>query len=132
MIVVDASAALELLLLTESGHEIADRIFDPGESLHAPELIDLEIAQVLRRYERLGALSATRADEAFADWTALPLERYAHRLLLPRVWELRANLTAYDAAYVALAELLDATLLTCDAALARAPHGAKVELVEGS
>lgn len=132
MIVVDASAALELLLLTEAGQAVAERLFDPAESLHAPELIDLEVAQVLRRYERLGALGMLRANEALADWTAFSLERYSHRLLLPRAWELRANLTAYDAAYVALAELLDATLLTCDAAIARAPHGARVELIAGS
>lgn len=129
MIVVDASAALELLLLTAAGRGIAERLFDSGESLHAPELVDLEVAQVLRRFERSRALSAARAAEALDDWSALALERYSHALLLPRAWELRSNLTIYDGVYVALAELLDAPLLTCDAALARAPHRARVELV---
>ena len=129
MIVVDASALLELLLSTAAGRAVGERIFDPSESLHAPELVDLEVAQVLRRYERSRALGATRAGEALRDFEALPLERYSHRLLLQRAWELRANLTLYDAAYVALAELLDAPLLTCDPSLARAPHGAQIELV---
>lgn len=128
MIVLDASALLELLLVTPTGRAIAERAFAPAASLHAPELIDLEVAQVLRRYERAGALPAGRAAEALQDLADLRLERYSHRLLLPRIWELRANSTAYDAAYVALAELLDAPLLTCDAALAAAPHGARVEL----
>ena len=131
MIVVDASAVLELLLRSETGAAVEARIFAPNESLHAPELVDLEVAQVLRRYERAGGMSAQRAEEALDDLAALPLERYPHRPLLARVWELRPNLTAYDAAYVALAELLEAPLLTCDGALARAPHRARVELAEG-
>ena len=129
MIVLDASAAIELLLLTRTGSSLVDRVFAPGEDLHAPELVDLEVAQVLRRFERAGELGAERARQALDDLADLPLERYAHRLLLPRAWELRSNLTIYDAVYVALAELLDAPLLTCDAALARAPHDARVELV---
>ncbi|MGH7336564.1 MAG: type II toxin-antitoxin system VapC family toxin [Myxococcota bacterium] len=129
MIVLDASAALELLLLTKPGLGLADRLFEAGETLHAPELIDLEVGQVLRRYERSRGLTAERARQALDDFEALPLERYAHRLLLRRAWELRANLTIYDGAYVALAELLDAPLLTCDAAIARAAHRARVELV---
>jgi predicted nucleic acid-binding protein len=129
LIVVDASAAIELLLGTPAGALVAERLFDPGESLHAPELLDLEVAQVLRRYERAKILDAARAAAALHDLADLPLERYSHRLLLPRAWELRANLTIYDAAYVALAELLDAPLLTGDATLARAPHHARVEVV---
>lgn len=129
MIVLDASAAIELLLGTPAGALVAERLFDPGESLHAPELLDLEVAQVLRRYERARILDAARAAAALHDLADLPLERYSHRLLLPRAWELRANLTIYDAAYVALAELLDATLLTGDATLARAKHHARVEVV---
>ncbi|MFN7942464.1 MAG: type II toxin-antitoxin system VapC family toxin [Thermoanaerobaculia bacterium] len=131
MIVLDASAALELLLRTAVGRDLAERVFDPAESLHAPELIDLEVGQVLRRYERTGVLGAARAEEALADFAALPLERYSHRLVLARAWQLRANLTLSDAAYVALAELLDAPLVTCDAALARAPHAARVEVLGG-
>ena len=129
MIVLDASAALELLLVTDLGRALADRLLEPRESLHAPELVDLEVAQVLRRFERAKTLSAARAEQALDDLAALPLERYSHRLLLRRAWELRPNLTLYDAAYVALAELLDAPLLTCDAALARAPYAARVELL---
>ena len=130
MIVVDASAAIELLLGTAAGAAVAERLFDPVESLHAPELLDLEVAQVLRRYERAKLLDATRAEAALQDLADLPLERYSHRLLLPRAWELRANLTIYDACYIALAELLEAPLLTGDATLASAHHGARVELFE--
>lgn len=129
MIVVDASVVLEVLLLSETGVAVGPRLFDPAEDLHAPELLDLEVAQVLRRHERSGALTARRASEALQDLADLRLERYSHRLLLDRAWALRANLTIYDAAYVALAELLGCPLLTCDAALARAPHGARVELL---
>ena len=88
------------------------------------------VAQVLRRYERTGGLSTTRGAGALRDLEDLAIERYPHRPLLPRVWELRANLTAYDAVYVALAEALEATLLTGDARLARAPHRARVELLD--
>ena len=128
MIVVDASAAVELLLGTARGAVIAE-IFDPAESLHAPELIDLEIAQVLRRYERARILDAARAEAALRDFADLPIERYSHRLLLPRAWELRANLTIYDAVYVALAELLEAPLLTGDTSLNASQHRARIELV---
>lgn len=130
MIVLDASAALELLLNTPLAPRVADRVLAPRESLHAPHLIDLEIAQVLRRWERTGALTPLRGEEALADLADLPLARYPHQLLLARVWSLRANATAYDAAYLALAEALGATLVTRDAALASVPgHGAKVEVI---
>ena len=132
MIVVDASAAVVLLLGTALGSAVAERIFDPAESLHAPELLDLEIARVLRRYERARIIDAARAEAALRDLADLPIERYSHRLLLPRAWELRVNLTIYDAVYIALAELLDAPLLTGDGALALAPHRARVEKIEGS
>jgi predicted nucleic acid-binding protein len=92
-----------------------------GERLAVPELADLEVASVLRRQLRSGALDARRAGLALADLAALPARRAPHRPLLPRCWELRENLTIYDAAYVALAEALDATLLTGDGQLARAP-----------
>lgn len=129
MIVVDASAAVELLLGTARGAAVAERIFAPAETLHAPELLDLEVAQVLRRYERAGLLDEARAEAALRDLGDLPLERYGHRLLLPRAWELRENLTIYDAVYVALAELLAAPLLTGDASLAAAKHRATIELL---
>jgi predicted nucleic acid-binding protein len=129
LIVLDASAAVELVLGTPRGTGVAERIFDPRESLHAPELLDLEVAQVLRRFERAGQIDPARAEAALRDFADLAIERYSHRLLLPRAWELRVNLTIYDAIYIALAELLEAPLLTGDASLARAKHRAAVELI---
>jgi predicted nucleic acid-binding protein len=130
--VVDASALLEVLLQTARARRIEARLFAAGESLHAPHLIDVEVAQVLRRYAAMGAMDAARAEQALRDLDDLPLSRYAHGMFLPRIWSLRDNLTAYDAAYVALAESLPGPLLTCDRRLARAPgHGAVVELFSG-
>ena len=129
MIVVDASAILELLLNTRRATRVSERLFVAGETLHAPHLLDLEVAQVLRRYATAGALTEQRGDQALGDLRDLPLERYPHNLFLDRIWELRHNLTAYDAAYVALAEALAAPLVTRDAALARARHRARVEAV---
>jgi predicted nucleic acid-binding protein len=129
MIVLDASAAIEVLLATEAGARCAPRLFAPGESLHAPHLIDVEVAQVLRRYSAAGELSEERGRGALADLSAMPLERYPHEPLLQRAWELRRKLTAYDAVYVALAEALEAPLLTRDARLARSRgHRARIEL----
>lgn len=130
MIVLDASAAIEWLLQSPAGVKIDKRIFSPSESLHTPHLLDLEVAQVLRRYVRDKTITAQRGQEALEDLGGLPISRYPHNLLIPRIWELRATLTAYDAAYVALAELLDAPLLTCDAKIASASgHDANVEVV---
>lgn len=131
MIVLDASALLELLLGTATGRLVAARISDPSLGLHVPHLADIEIAQALRRYVRDGELDVATAADAIENLRALDLERYAHEPLLGRVWALRHNLTAYDAVYIALAELLDTTLLTCDGRLARAPGLAKrVELIQ--
>ncbi len=130
MIVLDASALLELLLNTAAAPRVAKRVFSPRESLHAPHLIDLEVAQALRRWQRGGELSSARAEEALEDLADLPLARYPHQLLLQRIWELRANATAYDAAYLALAEALGATLVTMDSALASIPgNSAPVEII---
>ncbi|HEX9646705.1 MAG TPA: type II toxin-antitoxin system VapC family toxin [Alphaproteobacteria bacterium] len=130
MIVVDASAALEALLRTPAAAAVEERLFDSGETLHAPHLIDVEVAQVLRRYANAGEVDAERCRAALADLADFPLNRYPHDVLLLRVWDLRANLTAYDAVYVALAEALDAPLLTRDRRLAAAPgHRARIELV---
>lgn len=130
MIVLDASAVLEVLLRTPAAALVEERLFDPEQTFHAPHLIDVEVAQVLRRYARSGEAEPARCDLALADLRDLPLTRYPHDFLLPRVWELRDNLTAYDAVYVALAEALDAPLLTCDQRLSNAPgHRARIELV---
>lgn len=130
MIVLDASAILELLLRSPAAPAVGKRIFRAGETLHAPHLLDVEVAQVLRRYAAAGEVAAERGEEALSDLAAMPLARYPHDLLLPRVWELRQNLTAYDAVYVALAELLDAPLVTRDRKLARAAgRKVKIELI---
>lgn len=129
MIVVDASAVVELLLRSEVGGAVGARIGD--ETLHAPDLMLIEVAQVLRRLCRTGVLSEERADEALVDLLDLDVARYEHQPLVPRAWQLRENLTAYDAVYVALAEALRASLLTGDARLAAAPgHHARVEVIE--
>ena len=130
MIVLDASAAIEWLLQTPLGERIDARLFSPRVGLHAPHLLDIEVAQVLRRYAAAGSITASRGGEALEDLLALPLTRYPHEILLDRVWELRVNLTAYDAVYVALAELLDAGLVTCDRRIAAAPgHRAAVDVI---
>jgi len=129
VIVIDASALLELVLRTERGERVADRALDPRERLHAPHLLDVEVVQTLRRLVRLKELDPARAALALDDHLALGVERHAHAELVPRLWQLRETLTAYDAAYVALAEGLNAPLLTCDGKLARAQgHKATVEL----
>jgi predicted nucleic acid-binding protein len=129
LIVVDASAMLEVLLGTETGARVEDRLLSRGESLHAPHLLDVEVAQVLRRYAAAGELTPARGREALVDLVDFPVHRYPHDVLLPRIWELRRNVTAYDAAYLALAETLVAPLVTCDARLASAPrHAAKIEV----
>ena len=129
MIVLDASAAVEWLLQTSAGRQIEKRIFSRNESLHAPHLLDLEVGQVLRRLVRETSVSAERADEAMRDLLDLRVTRYPHFVLLPRIWQLRHNLSAYDAAYVALAEELGAIFITRDARLASASgHTARVEL----
>ena len=121
MIVVDASAILEVLLRTPAAPAIEERLFERGEALHAPHLIDLEVLQVLRGYAAAGEISAERAREALDDLAAFRLRRWAHEPLTIRIWDLRQNLTAYDAAYVALAEALSAPVLTRDRRLASAP-----------
>ncbi len=129
MIVLDASIVLELLLGRSSAERVEERIAD--ESLVAPELLDLEVAQVVRRYEMRGHVTSVRAAEAIQDYLDLEIERWGHEALLPRVWELRPNFTAYDAAYIALAEALDAVLLTADRALAGASlHAGRVEVID--
>jgi len=130
VIVVDASALLELLLRTPAARVVENRLFAPGETLHAPHLLDVEVAQVIRRYAASGEIDGERGRIALTDLADLSLRRYPHDVLLPRIWQLRNNLTAYDAAYVALAEALDSPLLTRDKRLAAAAgHRARIELV---
>ena len=121
MIVVDASAVVELLLNTEIGELVRERVTPDPETLHAPQLMEVEVLQVLRRLNRSGQVSDGRASEAVEDLRDLDLSLYGHEPLLARLWELRENLTAYDACYVALAEALRAPLLTTDARLAAVP-----------
>jgi predicted nucleic acid-binding protein len=129
VIVLDASAAVELVLGTAVGSRVRERV-GGSETLHAPHLIDLEVAQALRRLVTADEITAHRADGAVSDLGALRVRRYPHDVLLPRVWALRDGLTAYDAAYVALAEALDAPLVTRDARLARSGgHQATIELI---
>lgn len=131
MIVLDASAAVEFLLGTAVGERVATRTRAEGETLHAPYLLDVEVAHALRRQVARGELPVERGREALEDLADLALERYPHAPLLGRMWELRSRLTAYDATYVALAEELDAPLVTRDARLARAGgHGARVQVIE--
>ena len=131
MIVVDASALLEFLLQTPLGVRVEARLFREEDELHAPHLVDVEIVQGLRRLVRTGEISASRAGEAIVDLMDLDLHRHGHADLLGRAWKLRDNVTAYDAMYVVLAEAMQATLVTCDEPLARAPgHRARIEVIE--
>ena len=129
MIVVDASCVVEVLLQTEIAAAVEAR-WRRGGTLHAPEVVDLEVLQVLRRLVTLRELSADRAAMALEALERLALQRWSHVHLRRRVWALRANLTAYDAVYVALAERLRCELVTRDGRLARSSgHAARVELV---
>jgi predicted nucleic acid-binding protein len=130
LIVLDASALLEALLPTGTSVALQSRLFAPGETWHAPHLLDAEFAQGIRRHSMAGSISREQAEAAFADYANLFIHRHLHGPLLRRVWALRNNLTAYDGIYVALAETLNATLLTRDKRLANAAgHTARVELV---
>jgi len=130
VIVVDASAIVELLFNSVRGVSVRRKLFAAGETLHVPHLLDVEVLQVLRRYSMSRILDPERALQALDDYQDLPLTRYPHSLLLGRVWELRHNLTAYDAVYLALAEALDAPLLTCDQALVSVSgHRADVQMI---
>lgn len=121
MIILDASALIELLVGTAAGRRIAGRLADPAVTLHVPQLADIEVLHVLRRYVSLHELTQADAEAAIADLHALDIERHDHQPLLGRIWQLRNNFSAYDATYVALAEALDGVVLTCDRKLAAAP-----------
>jgi predicted nucleic acid-binding protein len=121
VIVLDASAALDLLLHTEGSDRIRARLARDGWGLCAPHLLDLEVAQALRRRVRTGTLREVRARGALEDLEDFAVRRVPHDVLLRRIWSLRDNATAYDAAYLALAEAYDAKLITRDARLAAVP-----------
>jgi predicted nucleic acid-binding protein len=128
-IVVDASVVVDLLLRRRAA-DLYDRLLLEGTMLHAPHLLDLEVVSAIRRFVRLGEISVETGGHAVAGLEVFPLDRHAHARLIARVWRLRDIMSAYDASYVALAEILEAPLVTRDARLARAEgHGAAVELV---
>lgn len=130
MIVVDASAITEFLLQTPLGTRVEHRLYRKDEDLHAPHLLDVEVLSALRRLVGSGDLLPGRAEEAIQDLGLLRIIRHSHLDFLTRAWELRQNFTAYDAMYLALAESLDATLITCDAPLGAAPgHSARIEVI---
>ena len=130
MIVVDASAVAHLLA-RGSGFRALKQRLSSDPSWHAPQIVDLEVTQALRRKEASGGLSTERAARAIDALTKLPLTRWPHLPFVPRVWRLRSNLTPYDAAYVSLAEALDVPLITRDRRIARASgHRARIELID--
>jgi predicted nucleic acid-binding protein len=130
MTVVDASAVVEFLLQTEVGARVEPRLYRAEEDLHAPHLLDVEVLSALRRLVHASELTADRAAEAIEDLGLLRIIRHGHLDLVARAWELRQNLTAYDAMYVALAEALDAAVVTCDRPFADASkRTARIELI---
>lgn len=130
MLVVDTSAVLEALVGIDPPPDLVARLASDGD-LHAPHLIDVELLHALRRLTHGRAIGEDRATDARADFSELALVRYPHVSLRDRIWELRDNLSAYDAAFVALAEALGAPLVTCDGRLATAPgHEAQIELFD--
>jgi predicted nucleic acid-binding protein len=130
VIVVDASAMVEWLLQLPRADAVERELLDPEGGLHAPHLLDVEVAQVMRRLAASRTIAPARGREVLDDLASLDLVRHGHDVLLPAIWRLRANLSAYDAAYVALAEVLAAPLVTLDAALAASPgHEAEIRLI---
>lgn len=133
MIVLDASAALDWLLWREPLAESVEIRLRAASGIHVPHLWMVEVMQVLRRHVHRGALDQTRAAATLDMAMGVPTQRYAHEPLSQRIWQLRDNATAYDAAYLALAEALDAPLLTTDRKLANTPgHTATVTLLDSS
>ncbi|MGJ3231501.1 MAG: type II toxin-antitoxin system VapC family toxin [Oceanicaulis sp.] len=130
MIVIDASVGIDLFIRSDAAVAIRNRIDRAGRAMAAPEVFDLEILQTLRRFERNRLITPERSARALDVFRHAPIERYTHRLLAARIWALRENLTAYDAAYFALSEALEAPLWTRDAKFAGVPgHGAQVEIL---
>lgn len=132
MIVVDTSAVLDALTGQPAKPELLSRLADDGD-LHAPHLIDVEVVHALRRLVRARQLTDGRAEEARDDFADLVITRYPHPPLADRMWQLRHDLTAYDAAFVALAEALAVPLITSDSGLSRTPgHDARIELFDAT
>lgn len=130
MSVLDASAVVEWLLRLPLAGAVGERWSDPETPLHAPHLLTVEVAAVVRRYVLAGEVSASRGEQALTDLADLDVNCHPHGPLLPAMWRLRANLTAYDASYVVLAMVLDQELVTLDTRIANAPgHHARVDLV---
>lgn len=128
MLVIDTSAALAALTASDPPPGLLERLAADSD-LHAPHLIDTEFLHALRRMTISGQISQERAADARTDFADLALTRYPHQPLSDRIWELRHNLTAYDATFVALAETLDAILVSCDGRLSAAPkHLSHIEL----
>jgi predicted nucleic acid-binding protein len=120
MLVVDAGVLFEVVADTPNSESVRTRLADDDDHA-APHLVDAEVFMVIQREHRAGRLDSTAAAQAVDDLRLWPGERWPHRPLLERAWELRANVRGYDAMYVALAEAFGATLITLDARLARAP-----------
>lgn len=129
MIVLDASAAIELVLNTGAGQQINDRIAGEPDTIQAPHLIDVELIHVIRRFVMRDVIDGARGEMAIRLWRLLDVQRHEHEPFMPRIWQLRNNLSAYDAMYVALADALSAPLITADRRLAAAPGtGIRVEV----
>ncbi|MGH8829057.1 MAG: type II toxin-antitoxin system VapC family toxin [Jiangellaceae bacterium] len=130
MMVLDASAVVALLLRSDAGNRVAERLGDTTDVVHVPHLMLVEVSQVLRRLVQAAVITPDRGKRTITYLRDIDAVRHAHERLLPRMWELRENLTACDATYVALAESLDAPLVTLDAKIAGAPgHNARVEVL---
>lgn len=127
MIVVDTSAIVAALVARPVVTDVSARLLEDGDP-QAPHLIDIEFLHTIRRLVRSRTFSEVRASQIRRDFADLTIERYPHVPLADRIWSLRSNLSAYDAAFVALSEALEVPLVTCDARLASAPHAAVVEV----
>lgn len=123
MIVVDASAILEALLATKFGKTVLAHMQQHMGGIFAPHVIDLEVTSALRRYVLQKDLHGDQAFGLMNDYQCIDIKRVAHEAYLDRIWSLRENFTPYDAAYLAIAEAFDSTIITADKKFARA--GAK-------